>query len=348
MESNAFTRTSFCGKECDNITDNDTKKFILQDMKFKCNVDYSTNYARLFNVRFAKNLNNPHVVCIKTTGAPYFMYCTRINDIGYTFLIDKKIKEGYDFPKIFVLPYRFNKDIYSGTLLETELVRDKKHSWFLLIGDLYQYCGKSQQRMDIIKRVNIIYQLLNDNYTDDSYLDLCPLQVKGFFEYKDLQHLKENIMPKLPYQVRGFYYVPINTKHAKVLQLLDRKQQSPSQQQQQQSQQQPSQHHKKPDNEIQKQSISKVNVEKNVSFQFLKTLKPDIYDLYVQDNDDKIKVGIPSIPNMRVSKLVRKAITNREMECFIECTFKDSKWVPEKVSDHIDTFTKYNWAIKTD
>jgi len=346
MESNTFTRTSFCGKECDNITDNDTKKFILQDMKFKCNVDYSTNYARLFNARFSKNLNNPHVVCIKTIGSPYFMYCTRINDTGYTFLIDKKIKEGYDYPKIFVLPYRFNKDIYSGTLLETELVRDKKHSWFLLIGDLYQYCGKSQQHMDIIKRVNIIYQLLNDNYTDDSYLDLCPLQVKGFFEYKDLQHLKENIMPKLPYQVRGFYYVPINTKHAKVLQLLDRK---PQQQEGQQKGQQKvpgangGYKEKKP---VFKKPVSEVNTDKRVIFQFLKTLKPDIYDIYVQDGGDKIKVGIPSIPNMRVSKLVRKAMKDREMECFIECAFKDSKWIPEKVSDHIDTFDKYNWAIK--
>jgi len=343
MESNAFTRTSFCGKECDNITDNDTKKFILQDMKFKCNVDYSTNYARLFNVRFAKNLNNPHVVCIKTTGAPYFMYCTRINDIGYTFLIDKKIKEGYDFPKIFVLPYRFNKDIYSGTLLETELVRDKKQSWFLLIGDLYQYCGKSQQRQDIIKRVNIIYQLLSDNYTDDSYLDLCPLQVKGFFEYKDLQHLKENIMPKLPYQVRGFYYVPINTKHAKVLQLLDRK---PQQQPQQKVPTAVNTGYKEKKPVFKKPVVIEVNTDKRVIFQFLKTLKPDIYDIYVQDGGDKIKVGIPSIPNMRVSKLVRKAMKDREMECFIECAFKDSKWIPEKVSDHIDTFDRYNWAIK--
>ena len=343
MESNTFTRTSFCGKECDNITDNDTKKFILQDMKFKCNVDYSTNYARLFNVRFAKNLNNPHVVCIKTTGAPYFMYCTRINDIGYTFLIDKKIKEGYDFPKIFVLPYRFNKDIYSGTLLETELVRDKKQSWFLLIGDLYQYCGKSQQRQDIIKRVNIIYQLLSDNYTDDSYLDLCPLQVKGFFEYKDLQHLKENIMPKLPYQVRGFYYVPINTKHAKVLQLLDRK---PQQQPQQKVPTAVNTEYKEKKPVFKKPVVIEVNTDKRVIFQFLKTLKPDIYDIYVQDGGDKIKVGIPSIPNMRVSKLVRKAMKDREMECFIECAFKDSKWIPEKVSDHIDTFDRYNWAIK--
>jgi len=336
MESNTFTRTSFCGKECDNITDNETKKFILQDMKIKCGVDFSTNYAKLFNVRFAKNLNNPHVVCVKTTGAPYFLFCTRINEIGYTFLIDKKIKEGYDYPKIFVLPYRFNSNIYNGSLLETELIRDCHQHWFLLIGDIYQYSGKSQKKLDIIKRVNIIYEMLGDNYTNDKYTDLCPLQVKGYFEYKELQDLKDNIIPKLSYNVRGFYYVPMDTRHAKVLHLLDRKQF-------------PQNNKPSPKKEYTKKEPEKpteVNKDNNISFQFVKTLKPDIYDLYIQDGDDKVKVGIPSISNMRSSKLVRNIMKKNELECYIECAFKDSKWIPEKAAVNIDTLGRYKSVTK--
>jgi len=337
MESNTFTRTSFCGKECDNITDNETKKFILQDMKIKCGVDYSTNYAKLFNIRFAKNLNNPHVVCVKTTGAPYFLFCTRINEIGYTFLIDKKIKEGYDYPKIFVLPYRFNSNIYNGSLLETELVRDRQQNWFLLISDIYQYSGKSQKKLDIIKRVNIIYEMLGDNYTDDKYTDLCPIQVKGYFEYKDLQNLKDNIIPKLSYNVRGFYFVPMDTRHAKVLQLLDRKQNP-------QNNKQPSP--KKEYTKKEPEKPTEVNKDRNIAFQFVKTLKPDIYDMYIQDGDDKVKIGIPSIPNMRSSKLVRNIMKKNELECYIECVFKDSKWIPEKAADHIDNLGRYEMVIK--
>lgn len=338
MESNTFTRTSFCGKECDNITDNETKKFILQDMKIKCSVDYSTNYARLFNNRFAQNLyKNPHIVCVKTTGAPYFMYCTRINDIGYTFLIDKKIKEGYSYPKIFVLPYRFNSSIYSGTLLETELIRDKKQSWFLLIGDLYQYCGKSQLRVDIIKRINLIYSMLNENYTDDLYNDLCPIQVKSYFEFKDIPNIKDNIIPKLAYNIRGFYYVPVtkNPKYAKILHLFDRKELP--------KQSKPTEK-KKP--ERIKENKKSVNTSKNIAFQFVKTLKPDIYDLYVIDGDDKVKVGIPNISNMKISKMVRKKLKENEMECFIECSLQNNKWTPLQITDHIDTLGRFNWATK--
>ena len=38
---------------------------------------------------------------------PYLLYCTQINDVNYCFLIDKKIKDGYKFPKIFLVHYRF-------------------------------------------------------------------------------------------------------------------------------------------------------------------------------------------------------------------------------------------------
>ena len=346
MESNTFTRTSFCGKECDNITDNDTKKFILQDMKIKCDRDYSTPYARLFNIMWAKNLNNPHVVCVKTTGAPYFMFCTRINDIGYTFLIDKKIKEGYDYPKIFVLPYRFNRDIYNGTLLETELIRDRNQHWCLLIGDVYQYCGKSQKKYDICKRVNTIYTMLNENYTDDSYTDLCPMTVKGYFEYKDLPDLKENLIPKLSYNVRGLYYVPMNSHHKCVLQLFDRKPRDVNKPHDvNKTTQRP---HKK---EFKKEEKSKgvvadADTDVSVAFQFVKTLKPDIYDLYIKDGDDKVKIGIPNIPNMRISKLVRNNMKKNEMGCFMECSMIDSKWVPQKIADKIDTYVRYNRVIK--
>jgi len=345
MESNTFTRTSFCGKECDNITDNDTKKFILQDMNIKCNVNYSTNYAKLFNIRFSKNLKQPHIVCVKTTGAPYFMYSTRINDIGYTFLIDKKIKEGYSYPKIFVLPYRFNSNIYNGTLLETELVRDKKQHWFLLIGDIYQYCGKSQKRTDIIKRINIIYEMLSNNYTNDKYTDLCPIQVKGYFEYKDLKNLKENILPKLAYNIRGYYFVPINTRHTKVLQLFDRNELPKSKSQK--SLNYPNSPSASSTSSLTPRTSSKeINTDKKIAFQFVKTLKPDIYDLYVLDGDDKVKVGIPNISNMKISKLVRKKMKQNEMECYIECSFENGKWIPENETDHIDTYGRYTWALK--
>ena len=79
----------------------------------------------------------------KSLGSPYLLYCTQINDVNYCFLIDKKIKDGYKHPKIFLVHYRFNNDIFKGTLFETELLRDNNNKWQLLIGDIYTYKGET-------------------------------------------------------------------------------------------------------------------------------------------------------------------------------------------------------------
>ena len=119
MDSKSLTKTSFCGKEIDNVTNNELKKHILDDMCQKTNITYKTRYARMFNQQYLTNFNNPHILCLKTIGSPYLLYCTQINDVNYCFLIDKKIKEGYDYPKIFLVHYRFNEEIFNGTLFET-------------------------------------------------------------------------------------------------------------------------------------------------------------------------------------------------------------------------------------
>ena len=135
MDPSSLTKTSFCGKQIDNVTSNETKQFkILKDMKLKCNVDYNSRYAKIFNNQYSKDLNNHHVICLKSGGNPHLYAFTQINDINYVFLIDKKVKDGYDCLKIFsYLHCRFDlKSLFNGYLFETELVRDKNNSGFFL------------------------------------------------------------------------------------------------------------------------------------------------------------------------------------------------------------------------
>ena len=39
MDPKHITRTSFCNKEIDNVTDNSMKKYILDNLKIKTNLD---------------------------------------------------------------------------------------------------------------------------------------------------------------------------------------------------------------------------------------------------------------------------------------------------------------------
>ena len=86
MDNKSLTKTSFCDKEIDNVTNNDMKKYILQNMNLKSNLKFNSNYAKLYNNNFSKNLNNHHIVCVKSLGSPYYLYCTQINDVNYSFL----------------------------------------------------------------------------------------------------------------------------------------------------------------------------------------------------------------------------------------------------------------------
>ena len=127
MDPSSFTKTSFCNVEIDKITTNDSKNYILNQLSLLCSgIKYNSRYAKVFNEQFSKNLNNHHIFFLKSSGTPYLLFMSQINGINYCFFIDKKIKEGYDYPKIFILPYEFPPELYKSTLFECELIRTRE------------------------------------------------------------------------------------------------------------------------------------------------------------------------------------------------------------------------------
>ena len=217
MDSKSLTKTSFCDKEIDNVTNNDMKSYILDNLQTKCGLKYNSRYAKIFNDNFKKNLNNPHLICLKSIGSPYFLFCTQINDVNYCFLIDKKVKDGYKYPKIFLVHYRFNPEIFNGTLFEVELLRDNCNKWHLLIGDIYIYKGEKLDTKQITERMNIINDIILNEYIDDTFCNICPIKIKRFFNMNQIKYITEEFIDTLDYRIRGFYFVPLKCSYAKIL-----------------------------------------------------------------------------------------------------------------------------------
>jgi hypothetical protein len=309
MDPGSLTKTGFSGKTVDNVTNNDVKEFILNDMKLKCGgIQYNSRYAKVYNEQYSRNLNNPHIICLKSSGTPYLLYCTQINGVNYSFLIDKKIKVGYDYPKIFVTPYKFDSSLFSGTLFECELLRTKGQSWFLLIGDIYYHSSQSCKQITIMNRMNKIHTLLEKEYESDSFCDVCPLQVKKYFDYSDKDYLMNEFIPHLDYGTRGFYFVPLKCSYSKILYLFK-------------------------DGDLQKRTpVTK----DTVCFQIQKTLKRDVYELYLQGPTNIVKHGMACIPNLKCSQMVRGLMNEStdgvRVECKLNTKFK--KWEPlQKTTD---------------
>ncbi|MBI52126.1 MAG: hypothetical protein CL779_02780 [Chloroflexi bacterium] len=312
MDPKHITRTSFCNKEVDNVTDNSMKKYILDNLNIKTGIKYDSRYAKVYNEQFKKNLNNPHIFCLKSSGTPYLLFCSQINDVNYSFLIDKKIKDGYEYPKIFIVHYRFDIKLFQGTLFEVELTRDKDNKWCILLGDIYYTSGISTKNMQIHERINHCNDILKSNYINDEFCNICPLVIKRYFDIQEVHYVINDFIPKLSYKIKGFYFVPLKTSYSKILYLLKDK------------------------------DYKKVNfVNKSlISFRIIKTIKSDIYELYLynEQKNNLIKHSYASIPNISTSKWL-KDLTDKKEECIVVCQFNMDfkKWTPIKEGTTIDT-----------
>lgn len=303
MDPSSLTKTSFSGKTVDNVTNNEVKEFIMNDMKLKCGgINYNSRYAKVYNEQYSRNLNNPHIICLKSSGTPYLLYCTQINGVNYTFLIDKKIKVGYDFPKIFVTPYQFNSSIFKGTLFEVELVRSKTNKWFLLIGDIYYHKSSSCKNIVIMDRMNLIQNLFEKEYNSDSFCDVCPIQLKRYFDYSEKEYIMNEFIPKLDYGSRGFYFVPLKCSYSKILYLFK-------------------------EGDLKKPEKVKKNT---LNFMIQKTLKSDVYELYLQGPNNIVKYGIACVPNLKCSLMLRAIFSDDSETVCVECKYngKFKKWEP--------------------
>ena len=312
MDPKHITRTSFCNKEIDNVTDNSMKKYILDNLYLKTNIKFNYRYAKIYNDQYNKNLNNPHVICLKSSGTPYLLFLTQINNINYCFLIDKKIKDGYEYPKIFVVHYRFDPALFNGTLFEVELTRNKNNEWCLLIGDIYTMNGDSLNTIQIHDRMNHCIDIMESKYINDSFCDICPIIIKKYFDFNQIRYILNDFIPNLPYRIRGFYFVPLKTSYSKILYLFK-------------------------DNDYKK--VNSTN-KKFISFRIIQTVKPDVYELYLY-NEQKTNIqkhSYASIPDIQTSKWV-KELTNLKSEAIVECKFNPlfKKWTPLKEGHSLDT-----------
>ena len=200
---------SFCSEEASNVVNPEAKEYIMTNLKNKYNINIDKKHAYILNQKSIYFLEKTqHIISLKSSGTNYYLYFTNINNINYCFFIDRKIKDGYTYPRIISVKYSFNDDIFNDTLLDGELVRDKddNDSWIFLVTDLLILEGKKMEQ-NIIGRFNMLYSILKNKYNSNFDLDICPIIVKKLFLYKDYDNLITQFIPSLPYKTNGLYKI---------------------------------------------------------------------------------------------------------------------------------------------
>ena len=60
----------------------------------------------------------------------------KINGVNNALFIDCKTKQGYTLPRIITADFKFHDDLFSGTVFDGEIVRDREDNWMFLISNI--------------------------------------------------------------------------------------------------------------------------------------------------------------------------------------------------------------------
>ncbi len=224
LTGNVLSKISFCDKQCSNVNDNKFKAQVIQNLDSKYKIQVVTRDYNILNPNILRNVSyHQHIISTYTNGNPYMLYLTKIDGINCALFIDKKLKDGYTYPKIHCVKYRFIDELYEkDTIFTGELVRDNERRWFFLIDNILLYKGMSTSEKNILSKYELIHNIIEQEYKVDKYLEICPLQVKKLFLYKDIKKLVNDFIPNLSYKCKGIIFYTLNNKNSNYAYIIPR------------------------------------------------------------------------------------------------------------------------------
>jgi len=213
---------SFCDNLGLNIKSHEVKETIARDLETKYKVKIiKKHFDKLDAHQLGRLQKNPHMVCLRSNGNPYYLYLTRYQNTNQCFFVDKKVQGGYHLPRIIISKLRFHDSLFAkDTLFEGEMVKDMHGNWVYLIHDLIGYQGVHLEKENIVKRINTVYDVLSTHFVPDE-TDVCFVQVKKYVTCDKIHDLVYDFMPTLPYTCRGMYFKPLFMKFTDVLMNFD-------------------------------------------------------------------------------------------------------------------------------
>jgi hypothetical protein len=212
---------SFCCHIGLNVKSDEVKKDILTELNDKYNYKIINKHFEKYNDDKIDILKTrPHMVSLRTNGNPYFLYLTQINGVNQCIFIDKKVQNGYIYPRMVIVKFFFNHSLFEyRTLFDGEMVKTDGDDWLFIMNDIFVDRGVSCC-VNLMKRISRIYEVLCYNLIVTSQ-DVCAFQVKKYFEYDIAENMLTTFQSSLPYSCRGLYFTPLFLKHRPILMNFD-------------------------------------------------------------------------------------------------------------------------------
>jgi hypothetical protein len=209
---NSLAKISFCDKECFNVNNNKTKEQILKHITKTFGIQVIDKLYVNINPHMVRNITlHEHLLSTFTNGNPYLFWLTKIDDVPHCVFIDRKLKDGYSYPKIHVVNYKFAESLFEkDTIFTGELVKDVNRNWQYLVSDLLVFNGQLVKNKNVLSRFQLIYDIMDNHFTPDLVADICQIYVKRLFQYNEITTIFNDFIPSLSYVCKGLVFYTMN------------------------------------------------------------------------------------------------------------------------------------------
>lgn len=330
-----------------------------------------SKYYSFLNKKNLNNLTNyKFFVLLKSFGKNYILFLTKIENRNYCIFINKKNNV------MNIVKLNFSDELYEGTLLDGEIVKNEYNKYIFLINDLPYYRGKSLITQNFEERNILLDELLEKNFKVDDELYITK---KKKFNFNEINDLVDNYSKVLNYKCSGLLFKNnsnfgdnylfsfpecrsdskilkngITIDNQKVIVQEEHKIISPKNSK--------SDLEFMDDNELfgEVENINVIDsIDESTTCKFMinPTDLPDIYELYCYSSNNNIeKCSYASVPNIEISNYLKSVINfdsineniltkiKKNIATFVECKYHKNfkKWIPLKKTDSMDNITVIN------
>jgi hypothetical protein len=243
---------------------------------------------------------------------------------------------------LFIDDCLFEKDV----VFDGEMIKLNDGRWTYMINDLLVYDNRYLTDMNLVKRINLCYDILGKHYhvTDT---DIFKIMVKKYVTYDEFNKFIDDYIPTRKYTCRGIYFKPLYLKFKDILVNFDDSLVCKVERVKYKN----VKNFLTLEDDVSKKDGYNENSSTNIKnvpcdivstntkttletasskvFQVKKTSNPDVYELYTNNNE---YVDIAYIPKLSVSKKMREMFANVNLvtKLSVECAYSEKfkKWYP--------------------
>lgn len=207
---------SFCGQIAFNIKSDETKQYILDKLQNTYGIKIIARHFEKYHEQHLETIRSkPHMLCLRSNGNPYFLYLTRLNCKEYCIFIDKKIQQGYSYPRMILTNFKFKNDLFEDTIIDGEMT-NTAGKWSFLVNDLIVHNKEHLVSLNFVKRINLLYNVLATKFKPDIH-DVCYIKVKRYFTTDEGMSAIEHHLQTVDYSCRGIYIKPLFLRFKDIL-----------------------------------------------------------------------------------------------------------------------------------